>query len=261
ALAEERIAHRLMDHAEPAGSVVHRVAPAADRPAGARRIMVAQVFPHPRQGAPHLDAELFEPLRIADARQLQLLRRVDRAGADYDLARTGRLALLAPDRISDARAARAVEHDPFAQCVGLDMQVLATANGIEIGARGADAAALGDRRLAHHDAVLLGAVVVAVVADADLARRLDQRLEDRVRGRRIGDPERPVAPAEPVVAAALVAFHALEEGQHLLIAPALVAHLRPGVEVLRLAAHKGHAVQRARPAEHLAARHRNPAAV
>ena len=38
--------------------------------------------------------------------------------------------------------------------------------------------------------------------------------EDRLARRRIGDAERPVAAAQPVVAAALVALHALEERQH-----------------------------------------------
>ena len=42
-----------------------------------------------------------------------------------------------------------------------------------------------------------------------------------------------------------VAFHALEEGQDLSITPAPVAHLRPGIEVLGLAADKHHSVDRA----------------
>ena len=162
-----------------------------------------------------------------------------------------------PDRIAHAGAARAVEHQRLGQRAGLDVQVVAIADRVEIGARRAHAAAAGDRRLAHRDAVLRGAVVVGVVADADLARRLDQRRENRVARLGVGDAQRAVAAAERVVAAALVALHALEEGQHLVIAPALVAHLRPGVEVLRLAAHEGHAVDRARAAEQLAARHRD----
>ena len=119
----------------------------------------------------------------------------------------------------------------------------------------------GDRRLAHRDAFLAGAVVIGVVRNADLARRLDQRLEDRLARLRVGDPQRTLAAAIPVVAVAVIALHALEEGQDLLVAPAAVAHLRPGVEVLRLAAHEGHAVDRAGAAEQFAARHRDAAAV
>src|SRR5580698_10379235 len=134
------------------------------------------------------------------------------------------------------------------------MQVLAVADGIEIGAGSALATAAGDRRLAHHDAFLARAVVVGVVRDADLSRSRDQRLEDRLLRRRVGDAQRPVTAAKPVVAVAFIALHALEEGQDFLVAPALVAHLRPGVEVLRLAAYKGHAVDRAGAAEQLATR-------
>ena len=106
-----------------------------------------------------------------------------------------------------------------------------------------------------------GAVVVGVVRDPDLARRLDQRGEQRIARLGVGDAQRTVPAAECVVAAALVAFHALEEGQDVRVAPAPVAHLRPGVEILRLAAHEGHAVDRAGAAEQPAARHRDRAAV
>src|SRR5205085_5478853 len=70
-----------------------------------------------------------------------------------------------------------------------------------------------------------------------------------------------VAAAIFVFAAAPVALDALEERQHIAIAPAGIAHLRPGVEVLRLAAHEGHAVDRARAAEQATARHRDAAAL
>jgi hypothetical protein len=47
----------------------------------------------------------------------------------------------------------------------------------------------------------------------------------------------------------------LKKGRHLGVAPAAVAHLRPGIEVLRLAAHEHHPVDRAGAAEQLAARY------
>ena len=92
-------------------------------------------------------------------------------------------------------------------------------------------------------------------------RRLDDRGEERIARFRVGDAQRALAAAEGIVALAGIAFHALEERQHLGVAPAAVAHLRPGIEVLRLAAHEHHAVDRAGAAEQLAARHREPAAI
>ena len=56
------------------------------------------------------------------------------------------------------------------------------------------------------------------------------------------------------VAAALVVLGAPEVGQHVVPAPAVVAFARPAVVVLGLAAHVDHGVDRARAAEHLAAR-------
>jgi hypothetical protein len=108
---------------------------------------------------------------------------------------------------------------------------------------------------------LAGAVVIRVVPDADLRRRLDDRREKRIAPFRVGDAQRALATAKAIVALAGIAFHALEEGQDLRVAPAAVAHLRPGIEVLGLAANKHHSVNRAGTAEQFAARHREPAAV
>ena len=54
--------------------------------------------------------------------------------------------------------------------------------------------------------------------------------------------------------AILVAFRALEEGQHIVIAPAPVARLRPEVVILFLAAHIEQPVDRGRTAQRLAPR-------
>ena len=141
------------------------------------------------------------------------------------------------------------------------MQVPAVADRIEIAAGRAHAAAAGNRRLAHRDACLAGAVVIRVVPDADLPRRLDDRRKERIARFRVGDAQRALPAAEGIVALAGIAFHALEEGQDLSVAPAAVAHLCPGIEVLDLAADKHHSVNRAGTAEQFAARYREPAAV
>src|SRR6185295_16127699 len=65
--------------------------------------------------------------------------------------------------------------------------------------------------------------------------------------------------AADLIRAATIALHAAEDRQHVLPAPAAIAELRPVVVVLPLAAHPHHAVDGARSAEHLSARHRDVA--
>src|ERR1700747_1949855 len=132
------------------------------------------------------------------------------------------------------------------------MQVTAVADRIEIAVRGAHPAAAGNRRLTHGDAFLAGAVVIRVVPDADLRGRLDDRREKRIARFRVGDAQRTFATAKAIVALAGIAFHALEEGQDVGVAPTAVAHLRPGIEVLGLAADKYHSVDRAGAGEPVA---------
>jgi hypothetical protein len=48
------------------------------------------------------------------------------------------------------------------------------------------------------------------VLDPGLRRRLDQRDIQRIERLGIGDPQRTVTAAKPVITAALVAFHTLE---------------------------------------------------
>src|SRR3954464_9914843 len=105
-------------------------------------------------------------------------------------------------------------------------------------------------------------VVGAGSAGAAVAnRRLDDRREKPIARFRVGDAQRSLATAKAIVALAGIAFHALEEGQDLSVAPAAVAHLRPGIEILGLATDKNHSVDRAGTAEQFAARYREPAAV
>jgi hypothetical protein len=99
------------------------------------------------------------------------------------------------------------------------------------------------------------------VPDAHLRRRLDNRREKRIARSRVGDAKWALAAAKRIVALAGIAFHPLEEGQDVSVAPAAVADLRPGIEVLGLAADKHHSINRAGTAEQFAARHREPAAV
>ncbi len=192
----------------------------------------------------HLDADRLQPLWLADAGELQQLRRVNRAGADDHFAGGARFALLAMHVVAHADAALAVEQQAFGQRVGDDGQVRPGASGIEVTDRGAHTATPADGRLGHADAVLLGAVVVLGVGDADLAGGLDQRIIDRAALVALGHLQRSVAAAIVLVGIALEALHVAEDRQHLAIAPATIAELRPGVVVLRLATHEHHAVDR-----------------
>ncbi len=51
-----------------------------------------------------------------------------------------------------------------------------------------------------------------------------------------------------------IALHALEDRQDIIVAPTTIARLRPGIEVLRLAADKHPSVDRAGAAEQFASR-------
>src|ERR1700736_4486390 len=85
-----------------------------------------------QQSMAHLDAEIAQAFGLADAGQLQQLRRVERTGTDHDLTRRPSFTHLAGDGIADAGAALPVEHQPFGQSLRLDLEVPAAADRIEI---------------------------------------------------------------------------------------------------------------------------------
>src|SRR5262249_25940004 len=117
------------------------------------------------------------------------------------------------------------------------------------------AAALGDRHLRHADAFLALAILVRIERQSDVAGRFDDHLQQRyAMPRRVGHAQDTAASAE-FVGAAVIALHALEDREHVLIAPAAIAELRPMVVVLGLAADEDHAVDRAGAAEHLTSGH------
>ena len=200
----------------------------------------------------------FQALRLPDAGEFEQLRRRDRAGRHDHLARGARLEGLALHHVTHADAARAFEQQALRMRAGLDTEVAPRARRIEIDLRGAHAEAAADRGLRHRNAFLVLAVVVGIVRNADALGRRDQAVVERAALVAVGDLQRAAAAAQ-FVRAARIAFDAPENRQHVVPAPAAVAQLRPVIVVLRLAAHPHHAVDRARSAEHLAARHRDVA--
>jgi hypothetical protein len=68
ALPKQRVAQRLARQAEAAPPVVEGDAFLPDQPAGARNVVVAQVLADAGQLMAHLDAEIAQAFRLADAR-------------------------------------------------------------------------------------------------------------------------------------------------------------------------------------------------
>ena len=197
-----------------------------------------------------------QDLGLADAGELQELRRRHGARAQDDLASGARFDLAAPALVDDADAALALEQDAARRRLGDDVQIAPPPGRPQIAMRHAHAPASGDAGLRLDDAFLVLAVVVRIELVAGGDRGLEQRIVERVLVRHLRDAQR-AAGAAPVGAAVLVALDAREQRRHVLPAPAARAHLRPGVVVERLAAHPDEAVDGARAAQHLAARHRD----
>src|SRR5215831_13332353 len=124
---------------------------------------------------------------------------------------------------------------------------------MEEGARRAHSPPVEDGALRVGDALLDLAVVVGVAGDARLNCALDEGITQWVAPVDVGDGESSVAAAKDRIAVADAPFHAPEIGEHVGIAPAAVAELRPGVEVHGLATVVDVAVDGARAAECLAA--------
>jgi hypothetical protein len=127
--------------------------------------------------------------------------------------------------------------------------------GAQIGIRRRPAPALPDCALECAEAFLPLAVVITRERRSPPPRRIDKGLEQRVFLLATRDVQRPVRPA-PVASPAgpVPMLHPPEIGQHVGIGPAVGAHLGPCVIVAGMAAHVDHAVDRRRPADHLAAR-------
>ena len=219
--------------------------------------MVAQVLADARQLVLDLDAQRFQQRHRADARDLQQLRRVHGAAAqDHLLARAyfHRRAIAAALVVAHADGALAFEHDRGGMGVGVHREVGALHRRMQVAAGGAAAEPILHDALDVADAGLLDAVVVAVAWDALLHRTLDEGLADRVAPLEVGDRQVALAAAERVVGLAHAPLGAPEVGQHVGIAPAVVAALGPAVEVQPLAAIVDVAVDRAGAAQRLAAR-------
>ncbi len=135
--------------------------------------------------------------------------------------------------------------------MGLHPQVRSPHRAAQEAGRGAMAPPVADGPLIIGDARLPGAVVVGVALDAEFRGAADEGLANRMALVMTFCP----------ISAGRAILRAAEIGQNVIIGPAAIAELRPDFEVARLAADIEAAVDRARPAEHLAAREEDRAAV
>ena len=203
------------------------------------------------------DLQQRELVGAPDPRQPEDLRREVRAGRDDDLALGAELEQLAQPRADDADGAGAVEEHPVGVEVGLDGEVRAVHDRVQVGDRGAAAPAVARGELVPAEAVLARAVEVLAGGQPARGRRVEEGLRQPGARERVRDAQRP---ADGVVlgGAAHVVLGAQEVGQHVVPAP---PQLAPLVVVGRVAADVDHRVDRRGAAERLAARQIDAAVV
>src|SRR5215469_10096121 len=187
------------------------------------------------------------------------MRRADRTRRDDDLARRRHMLDLAVARKDDAGGAVALEYDMMHQRVGDDLQIGPLLGRAQIGRCGAGAAAATAGLLTPADRVA-GAARQVVDVGPELEAKLLRRGDDGVTrfgllGHRRGGQKAGAAMDFSLFAGPPLS--ALEEGQHVVPAPAAIAELRPMVVILGLAADVDEPVDRRRAAQHAAARIRD----
>ncbi len=213
------------------------------------------------------NAEIRQMVGGTDAGKLEDARRADGAGRQDHLRRSRQ-----PRSVGqlDAPGAPVLDDDAADLRPGADRQVLSAPVRREIGHRRRRTPRIALGELVEADAVLLFAGHVLVARDAELRGSLEIGLADRQRRARPRHAERP-ALAVKLVVESVVVLGLPEIGQHVVIAPAVAAHLAPLVIIERVAAGVDLRVDRRAAADHLglgvaedpivhvALRHRRPA--
>jgi hypothetical protein len=156
-------------------------------------------------------------------------------------------------RIFNADGLLALKQYARGQRLHLDGEIRTVQRRNEIALRRAATLAILDGKLIGANAFLLRAIEIIRIGMTGLLACLDKSIEQHVRLAGIADAERAIAAMKRAVAI-LIAFRTAEIGQHIRKAPAFKAELTPHVIVARMAANIDHAVDRGRPAKHLATR-------
>ena len=163
------------------------------------------------------------------------------------------MRVVSPCRYSTPVARRPESTMRLASALRDDREIGPAARLAQIADRGRAAASVARRELEIAGAFLGRAVEIIVARKARLLRGRDECLAQRMRFADIGHGKRPAGTMQRVLAPLLV-LGAPEIGQDILEAPAGIAELPPVIEIFRLAADIEQPVDRARPAQHLAAR-------
>ena len=220
--------------------------PAAKREPGME--VVAEPLADTGQGVNGLDSKALEAVRIADARELEELRRVDGTGGEDDLAP----AADGPRRSVAANPHRGrspvLDRDGLDRRVAENREVAIPSEGAEIRLAHAVAEPPPRVELKIADAAVSVAVVVVVGGDPGFRAGLEERRRQRIARRILDDAGLARPPAERV-AAERAGFHSLEVGQNAAEVPAGAPHVRPAVVFGRVPPYPEHAVDRGRSAQ------------
>src|SRR5581483_6793491 len=197
----------LRGHAGPVPPLQRR----RDRDGQSRRVLdvdlevILEVLADAGQVVDRANADRLELPRVADARELQELRRVDRAAAEEDLPGPDGGTPPAMDHL-DADGAAGLEEDARHERPAAQLEVLASTDRAEIGARRIEPPAAVDRPVEGGEALLAEAVHVVRQLVAGLLDGLEERAEERARRRAALEDDRACA-AAPVVRAGEAGLH------------------------------------------------------
>ena len=216
--------------------------------------MVGKVAADARQAEAGRDADGGQVIRVADARKLQHLRRPYRPRRQDDLARCPYFLCLAALKVAHADAPAVFDDQAGCRGIGDDLDIAPCRRDLEVGAEGRPSQPATARHLRVTDTFLARAIEVGRVGESRLLRRLHEQMRQRQDGTVVLDLERPGPAPVLGIAVAGIGLAAPEQRHHLVVAPAAATELRPAVIVGRVAANIEHAVDRARTAQHLAAR-------
>ena len=235
----------------------------------ARLQMVAQVFADAGQVMLHANAVRTQARAVPNARQLQQLRRLNRARAQRHLARrqraawdTRRLRALRHATLSplDAAHALAIEQQPRHLRVRYQSKIRTPLRRADITFTHTPAQATAGRHLNQATTVIIAAIGVGVLGEARLGTGTQERIAGCIARCGRGNHQRPVMPTHCRVTLG-VTLHALEQRQQLGVTPAGVAQRRPVVILSRVAAHPEHAIDVGGAADVLATRTKRRTAI
>ncbi len=215
--------------------------------------VIVQVPSDAGQVVHDFDAQLRQFTAGAHAREHQDLRRLQGASGHQHFVVRADLLCLAVAPELDAGRSLPLEQDARGVRIREDREVLAAEVGCEVGLGDTEALAVPLRDLVGPDAFLLRAVEVVVDGKACLATGVDERLQGLVGAAQVRHVERTLA-AVVLVGDSLVVLGTAEVRQYFVVGPTRVAFGRPMVVVGPVAADVDHRVDRARAAQHLAAR-------